>query len=780
MKRLALIIAFVLSPVLDVLLSAQNEIAVVGCVLDKTDKTPIKNVRVWAYNTSYEAKDKKIYLEKMIEANSTDLINMEGIETATNEEGYFEINVSPTGGLVFYLEMADPVEVDVLGRNKITVQMLRGAMLDESKITAEGGPEPTFDIPEGDGETISGGATFPLLAHKDYGRNISRMVFQTYLIDVEAGDTVLFRTPKVQDGEDYHQTQLRRMGFEPERDPLFCSAEKYPVLTEETELVTWKDTVSLPDPRKLYLYNCSLWLEDYNKVYYEIKDTTIFRSDRLAIPMRFLEYQLDDYQLDPDKYRKQPRKESMPTAGKLNLKFLIGRAELDRSDAHSMAVLDSVRTYLHNGIEDGATLKELHFVGVASPDGNYARNVDLANKRMKYVSDQMLSGIPAANLRYTNRSQRSRVARWEEVAELLEKDSLIAEAEAVKRITEKYPVGKKDPSVAADRQFMAIRALPFYKDKIAPRLEALRSVNFTSVMEVVRALTPEEILQKYNTDEDYRNGRMPVPLYEYWHLFKMVKNEDELLALYRQAYRATVKVEPWELPANNLAVALLKRGEVDTTILAPFIDLRRPVNFEYKIGSRVERTVNVEQILANQVKMMIAAKKFARAGQMAMRLPDNEKYHDLKQVTMCLAGYWKKEKALREDIIKTSKRNAVVMYMAMNQLNKAAFEADSLSEEDPVTFYLRAQIDCCLHQNDFFAMQDDVDVMTNVSSADKSAYNLALAFKKDESLIEVAKSDYYIHEKLLELALKYYKDGTNPFDSGLSPEELELMKYWGQ
>ena len=80
MKRLALIIAFVLSPVLDVVLSAQNEIAVVGCVLDKTDKTPIKNVRVWAYNTSYEAKDKKIYLEKMIKANSTDLINMEGIE----------------------------------------------------------------------------------------------------------------------------------------------------------------------------------------------------------------------------------------------------------------------------------------------------------------------------------------------------------------------------------------------------------------------------------------------------------------------------------------------------------------------------------------------------------------------------------------------------------------------------------------------------------------------------------------------------------------------------
>lgn len=780
MRRLALILALLLAPLCCTMLDAQNEINVACYVLDDGDRSPIKNVRVWAYNTAYEAKDKKIYLDNMIKANSSDLINMEGLEAVTNGEGYFDIMVSPTGGLVFYLEMSDPVEVDVKGRNKIVVLMHRGAVLDAATKTAEGGPEPTIDVPEGDGETISGGATFPLLAHKNYGRNNSRMVLQTYLVDVEAKDTVLFRTPKVQDGADYHQTQLRRIGFNPARDPLYESADRYPALTEKTDAVSWKDTIALPDPRRLYFYNCSLWMEDYNKVYYQIKDTVIFRSDRLAIPMRFLDYSLDDYLLDPNKYRKQPRKESRPTAGKLDLKFLIGRAEIDSRDEKSMLILDSLRTMLRNSIGEGATLKEFHIEGVASPDGNYERNANLADRRMKYVASQLLSGIPAGNLRYTNQSQRSRVARWDEVAALMEKDSLMTEAAAVRRIIARYPVKKSNPAPAMNQQFVAIRALPFYKSVIAPYLEVLRSVSFTSIVEIIRALTPEEILEKYNTDPEYRSGKKPVPLYEYWHLFNMVKDEDELLRLYRDAYNATIKIEPWELPANNLAVALMKRGEADTTVLAPFIDLRRPVNFEYKMGSRVERVVNVEQLLANQVKMMLMAKKFKRAGQMSLRLPDNERYHDLKQVTMCMAGFWKTDRALREDIIRTSRRNAVVMYMAQEQLNKAAFEADSLSEDDPVTFYLRAQIDCRLHKNDYFQMQNDVDAFTNVSSADKSAYNLALAFKKDEALIDVARSDYYIHEKLLEKALQFYKDGTNPFESGLTPEELELMKYWGQ
>lgn len=779
-RRLSLIFAILLSLSCAFFADAQNEMLVTGVVRDQTDKSPIRNVRVWAYNTAYEAKDKKDYLDRMIKANSSDLIAMEGIETATNGEGYFEIMVSPTGGIVFYLEMADPVQVDVRGRSQIIVPMLRGAMLDESKITAEGGAEPSFDIPESDGETISGGATFPLLARKDYGRGNSRMVFQTYLLDAETKDTVMFRRPKVQDGAEYHQTQLRRMGFDAKRDPLYASAERYPVLTDKTETVSWRDTVSLPDPNRLYFYNCAMWMEDYNTVYYKIKDTTIFRSDRLAIPMRFLEYSLSDYSLDPNMYRKQPRKESRPTAGKLDLKFLVGKAELDRSDKRSMEILDSLRGMIKNSIGEGATLKEFHIMGVASPDGNYARNADLASRRMRYVASQLLSGLSPTNLRYTNQSQRSRVASWEEVAVQLEKDSLLAEAAELRRVIARYPANRNNPGPAMDRQFAVIRGLPFYADKIKPRLESLRSVSFTSIVEIVRELTPEEILEKYNNDAQYRENLNAIPLYEYWHLFNMVKDEDELIRLYRGAYDVTIKVEPWELPANNLAIAMMKRGQVDTTILAPFIDLRRGINFEYKMGNRVERRVNVEQLVANQVRMMLMAKRFGRAGQLSMRLPDNDKYHMLKQITLCMAGYWKKDKALREDIIKTSKRNAVVMHMATEQLNKAAFEADSLSEADPVTFYLKAQIDCRLHKNDWFSMQDDLDMLTNVTSAEKSAYNLAKAFKMDQSLIDVARSDYYIHEKLLEKALKFYEDGTNPFEAALSPEELELLKYWQQ
>lgn len=721
MKKI--LIVFMLSFCAFACAMAQNEILVAGTIKDQADKSPIKNVRVWAYNTAYEARDKKAYLDRMIQANANDLIDMEGIETQTNGEGYFEIMVSPTGGLVCYLEMSDPVEVDVRGRNQITVQMRRGALLDEAKVTSEGGPVPTFMIPESDGETIYCGATIPVLSRFGQDRSSSRLVFQTYLMDAQTRDTVLFRQPLVMDGQEYHDTQLRRMGFDVHNDPLFLCAQANDTLKTDTSKVEWRDTVSLPDPKRLYHYNCMMWMEDYNKVYYELPDTTVFRTDRLAVPMRFLEYSLSEFELDPDKYKKQPKKELRPSSDRLDLKFLVGRAEIDPSDVRSTAIVDSLRTALQNAMIEGATLREFHIMGVASPDGNFEKNKVLADRRMNYLSDQLLRGIPSSSLRYTNKSLRGRVATWDEV------DALMAKG--------------------------------YSRDEA---LQHLRSVTFQSTVEIVRALSPEEILEKYNTDEDYREGRKPVSLYEYWNLFKMVKDPERLEKLYRQAYEISVKTEPWELAANLLAVSLIRKSEVDTTILAPFIDLRRPINFEYKIGSRVDRIVNVEQLVANQVRMMLLGKHIVRAGQLANRLPDTPEYHNLRQITFCIAGYWKKDAALRDDIVHTSPRNAVVMHMAEQKYNEAAYEAGLLSEEDPVTFYMRAQIESCLHGNDFFAMQNDVDENTFVSAAEKAAYDLSQAFRMDKELIETARIDYYIHEKLLELALKYYKENYNPFD----------------
>lgn len=773
MKRL-LLIFIVLSTVMAWDCRAQVEIPVMGRVVEKyKNDVGVDGASVLVYDNRFVAKDDFEKFMACIKAGvAFEPEEGENRESMTSE-GYFSITVNPNGAIiVFHRDHPDsePVFVSVKGRNNLgKIEFQMGATLDATIITADRGPEPEFPIPISDGETVSGGATLPVENFINSSPGTSRLVFQSYLLDVESGDTVMFRKPIVYDGEEYHQTQLRRKGFVPENDPLFMAADKNKSLTAEMKEVSTTDNIKLPDPKKLYFYNCYMWLEDYNTVYYTFKDTTAFRSDRLAVPMRFLEYELEDYDLDPMKYKKDPVKEARETPGSLNLKFLVGKAEIDRKDTSSLAQLDSLKRMLRNSITGGSTLTYFGITGVASPEGNYEKNLELANRRMRYIAGEAMSVLPQYYRDRTNKDQVAKVADWEDLAKLLDRDGLTQEAATVRGIIAKYPVGGAYTRARSmDSQFAAIRVLPFYTSIIKPRLDELRTVTFLSKVTIVRELTPQEILDKYNTDKDYREGRAPVPLYEYWHLFQMVKDEEQLFNLYRNAYRPAMALKiPWELPANNLANALLKRNQPDTTILAPFIDLAvRSVDYQTWSNGKKDRMWNNQVLVANQVKMMLKMKKFQRAGKLSLMLPD-DKYHNLKQITKCLAGFWMKpdEELLRQEIIESSPRNAVVMNMATGKLNQGRALADSLSEDDPVTHYLRAQVLSCINKQDYSRMKSAEDTDTGLNVLEMATYHLHKAFQMDSSLVDVAMSDYYIPEKLLADARK--AEVKNPF-----PEEV--------
>ncbi len=119
--------------------------------------------------------------------------------------------------------------------------------------------------------------------------------------------------------------------------------------------------------------------------------------------------------------------------------------------------------------------------------------------------------------------------------------------------------------------------------------------------ELYRELTPEEILDKYQHDEAYRSGKKSFALYEYWNLFKMIKDPHELEALYKRAYyeSETMNGQPWILAANNLAVSYLARDTFDTSILEPFIDRKtRGVNVvRTRIDGVTKEIINPRRLL---------------------------------------------------------------------------------------------------------------------------------------------------------------------------------------
>ena len=734
---------------------AQDRAIVSGRITNKTDDNkPLTDVCVYAYSTVAEAEDA---FKSYMLAKETGGFFDPGLTVYEypDASGYYEISAVETGALMFDpMGIADPIVKQINYQKEINVAFEVAIVLDNSTVTADVGSKPVVDPPEIFGNTVSCGATYPF--KERIGKTNARFVVQAYLLAGNEKDTIEYRPPIVYDGEQYHQTQLRRLSYHPEYDPLYLIAENNGPLTDSTMSVTWKDTVYLDDPSELIYCRAKIWAEDYNMVIYE--DTMkIFNTGRARRPMRFLEYSFDEYHLDPNEFIKKPKRERRDAAVSTNLKFLVGKAALDPEDLAGKADLDNLKQELINVINDeGSTLKEFHVAVTSSPDGTYYKNVELSKQRSDFARNEVTSVIPRSLQKRVYMTTKYEVASWEAVADILEKDSLLTQAEAVRKIV------KQNPN-SMDAQWGKIRQLPYYKSEISPRLPQLRSVTFKYVNEIFRQLTPEEILHRYNTDMDYRTGKKSFALYEYWHLFDLVKNPDELELLYRRAVVDSKKAEGriWPLPANNLAVALMRKGQSDTTILASLIDEREPLNriIRNKHDPKViDEIINIEQVVANQVVMFLRDEKYMRAMELCTLLPDS-KYILLKSITRCLAGYFRDNKSeegqkVFNTVRNSTDRNRVVMNLAVGNIGLARNALGKLPQDDPVTQYLNAQVLCRNHDSVMGMKNAIVDFTTYESEYDKALAYLRKCFEMDEKYKKIAETDWDIYEELYKEALQ--------------------------
>ena len=757
MKRLLSFIFVLLSALLltGLDLCAQDRAIVSGRITNKTDDDkPLSDVVVYAYSTVAEAED--AYKSYML-AKETGGFFDPGLTYSEypDASGYYEISAVETGALMFDpMGIADPIVKKINYQKEINVAFEVAIILDNSTVTAEVGNKPVVDPPEIFGNTVSCGATYPF--KERVGKTNARFVVQAYLLAGNEKDTLEYRPPIVYDGEQYHKTQLRRLSYHPEYDPLYMIAETQPALTDSTMSVTWKDTVYLDDPTELIYCRAKIWAEDYNMVIYE--DTMkIFNTGRARRPMRFLEYSFDEYHVDPNDFVKKPKRERRDAAVSTNLKFLVGKAALDPEDLAGKADLDNLKQELINVIHDeGSTLKEFHVAVTSSPDGTYYKNVELSKQRSDFARNEVTSVIPKSLQKRVYMTTKYEVASWSAVADILEKDSLYVEAAAVRKIVQQNPN-------SMDAQWGKIRQLPYYRSLISPRLPQLRSVTFKYVNEVFRQLTPEEILHRYNTDADYRSGKKSFALYEYWHLFNMVKDPDELELLYRRAVVDSKKAEGriWPLPANNLAVSLMRKGVADTTILASLIDEREPLNRIIRNKNNpqvIDEIINIEQVVANQVVMFLRDEKYMRAMELCTLLPYS-KYGLLKSITRCLAGYFRDNKSeegqkVFNTVRNSTPRNRVVMNLAVGNIGLAKAALAKLDPNDPVTQYLNAQVLCRNHDSVMGMKNAIVDFSTYESEYDKALEYLRKCYEMDEKYKKIAETDWDIYEELHKEALQ--------------------------
>ncbi len=726
---------------------------VTGYVLDKTTGKPIDQkqvgVQVYGFNTVAQAQDVKAQMD-----GDENCFVVPDSQAFPDDNGYYEITVPETGALIFKAEMKTAILEKVNFRLEINVKIEMGNYIQTSHITAVRDQVGVLD-PQGDieGNYLKARSTISL--PENSGKTNARMIVQPVLLDGASGDTLRFLTPTVMDGREYGLTQLRRMNYDPSLDPLtrYLSPD---TLSSANQTVHWADTIYLEHPERNYLVKGIILLEDYNRPYFR-KDYFL-ASSRLRRPLRFLEYSMMPYSLDPEEYRERPKREKRNTAGNMSLNFMVGKAVLASDDTLGRSQLDSVRLTLEGIIHgEGSSLKEFHIEGTASPDGPYAGNVSLAKKRMEYALGQIVSSLPKAVRDRVYMTTTAKVASWNDVADLLEADSLLVQAAAVRKIVTDNP---RNP----DRQWARIRALPDYRSIIVDYLPRLRSVHYRYGYELFRELTPEEILDRYENNPDYRSGRKKFALYEYWHLFSLVKDPEQLDSLYRRAYNESIEANgrPWILAANNLASSLITKGVADTTLLSSFIDLQTPgVNFRLRrMNGSGEDIVNPEAVVANQMIMYVMCNNFRKAGQLTNILPDSEQNRLVRAFALCLGGYYKggntpeqrsRAREVFETVSGSSPLNRVVMLLAMNtkSYDTLAEEAiATLDQNDALTDYLWAVIygrrGARTH-----------DFMDDIASEDY----LLSCFRKDPKFVNIAAGDGDIVETIFKSAKDRYENG---------------------
>lgn len=708
-----------------------------------------EKVYVFAFNTVAAARDAL----KQLEGGGGTM--MSDADAVAGPDGYYEIRVAENGALIFRVAMKSEL-LEVNYKQTIDLSIDGGIALDEVEVVAESKrpqPKPVAGKIVGNKLIVDNSVTIP----NNYGAANRRLIMQPYVLDCTTEDTVRYIDPTVIDGVEYGLTQDRRMAYNMKNDILAPFINQRRALNEERFDLIVKDSVPVPDPRRIYSVLTKVIIADYTHPTYQ--DEWKLTTCKIKRPLQFLEFSFPDFALDPNKYKETPRRERRNTAGNISLTFLVGKAQLDPEDPNNELQMNKLKNNLLEIINgEGTTLKEFKITGVSSPEGRYASNLALAKERTNFALQQITSVIPAEKWkRVYKHPTETRVATWDEVADLLEQDSLLNEAEEIRAVTKKF----KNP----DAQFATISRLPYYATTIKERLPRLRTVQYEYKHEIFRELNPDEILDRYQNDPNYREGKKQFTRYEYWHLFQMVKDPKEAEKIFRRAYKETMaydlkgKEKPWILAANNLAIALLRRDTFDIEVLKPLVDITRKVNLIDRFNdgiSVIETEVNPEVVVANQLAMYIRAYNFDDASILAGLLPDTERFQMIKAFANCLGGYYDyrgaanvKESEERKKVFQlvksSSPMNNIVMCMAM-ETDLYNREAEKILKEMPVnalTKYLKLVL--FIRANKLYEWSYD-----NALAFDEACKMLDEIIKMETKYHKIAENDGEISKEFME------------------------------
>ena len=439
----------------------------------------------------------------------------------------------------------------------------------------------------------------------------SRLIFQVCAVDCQTEDTVAYLYPKVFEGADYHEKQVKRKGYDFfKNDPLAVGYDSSDTLSGGKEKnISTVILFKKPDKSRHYRGPFTYSIEDFHHSYYR-KDNpgTCLRKQ----PFKFLDFSVAEASLDLDResFYEEPDMGVDSVMQDLALEFQVGKAELKEDSTYGQKLADLA--YELSQVDD---LLSAELVAYVSPEGGMAINGPLVQRRADKAAS--LIHMPHGKRPTT----RSHVYTWEETAAELEK---LGETAAAQALLDTLALAGKDWR-SQDRM---IRNMSIYESIILPEMERERKMTFTyrSLREHVK--TPTEAFDAY-----LANRNKPLSWGDYYNVFETLidkyrdqnsmEDSVELETLTRVTYQRLMKMsEPMMIKIapyliNQMAV-VQNRVAPDTTILKPLLNDTLPVNtvLTLDFNTQTKLTINRPEFILNQAVAFFKLQEVLRAKQM--------------------------------------------------------------------------------------------------------------------------------------------------------------------
>lgn len=603
------------------------------------------NIRVRGHVVSDEG--------KLVEDVAVSVVETGLTVGVTDSDGAYVVVCPRDAKLVFSCIGFNDETVDVKGRLKIDVTMISSVQeLEEVvvkvKVKNKVLPEPTDIEMKGNYFHVKTRFTVP----KELFESDTRLVVQPSIYDITLKERK-YMLPLVFDGREYNITQKRMYDYDIERDPLHDFITVKETGKRKSDLITYHDSLYVDFVDHDYRADVYMALEGYNKVIYR---DTFSIAQGVVNPLRFFEYSLPARNLTDSAYIPKAEMQLMDSKGSVNLNFLIGKAVLDDKNPTNRTELERLGNELrHIENDKDASLHTMNITGIASPDGLYASNKRLSEKRTEAAFERIMSMLSASTRNVITSSSDSKVAEWADVVALMEADSLYMEAGQIDSIIDRFDGNR-------DRQLREIRKLPYYKSVVAEiYLPKLRKVEYEYTYSIFRFLTDEEVRALY--DKNYKE----LTKNEFWRMFNIEKDTVKLEKIYRQALE---KYPEFLIAANDLSALCNKQGKGDSKILEKFIDSDVP-----------------DVVIGNQIVALLQERKYEEAEMLLGRLSHSEDNAMIRAVTNVLGGNYSDG---YDEIAKTGVFNEVLLLLCMKDNEKAWELSKQLTGGTAKEFYVKA------------------------------------------------------------------------------------------